>query len=79
MKQDTPKIVGSPPPRLFNEADAATYLGLSRSLLRRQRCEGQRDGHVPMVPYIRAGRSIRYDIADLDAWIESNKVAGASS
>lgn len=64
----------TPPPALLNEADAAYYLGLSRTTLRQQRCDGARDRRVPPIPFIRLGRAIRYRVADLDAYIQQHRV-----
>ena len=51
---------------LFNTAEAAEYLGLSKAFLERDRWAGAR------VPYIQIGpRAVRYRMADLDSYIES--------
>jgi len=57
-------------PAVLKEANASTYLEMSRSYLRKGRCEG----YGP--PYIRIGKSIRYKVSDLDAWLELHR-AGA--
>lgn len=58
-------------PRLrLIEADAGKYIGFSRPWLRLQRMRGTGPA------YLRIGRSIRYDIRDLDAWLESHRVKG---
>ena len=62
-------------PALLTEAEAAIYLGVSRSLLRQQRCEGEREGRAPLVPYVRFGRAIRYRVVDLDHYIEKHLVS----
>jgi predicted DNA-binding transcriptional regulator AlpA len=56
--------------RLFDERQAAQYLGVSRSFLQKARC--QKRGPA----FFRLGRGnalIRYKSEDLNAWIESNK------
>jgi len=58
----------TPPPTTLAERDAAQYIGYSPAYLRKCR----RTGHGPA--YIRVGRSIRYRIKDLDAWLEAHRV-----
>lgn len=60
------------PPRLLNEADTAVYLGLSRGYLRKARMVGTASG-TPGPPFVKIGTAIRYDLADLDAWIAKQK------
>ena len=56
--------------RAFTEAEAAHYIGMSRSFLRQARSEGARRNRTPPPPAIRVGsRSIRYLREDLDAWL----------
>ncbi len=61
------------PARLMSERDAARYLGVSRAFLRESRMNGNRRGRTPAPPWVQFGRSIRYDIRDLDAWIAEHK------
>ena len=62
--------------RLLNESGAACYLDVSRMFLRKARHKGTIPGKVEGPPFIRVGpRAVRYDIADLDAWIEARRVA----
>jgi hypothetical protein len=58
-------------PRALAEADSARYVGLSRAYLKAAR-HGRCDGP----PYVRAGRAVRYLIADLDRWLEARRVGG---
>lgn len=60
--------------RLLTEVETSRYIGMSRVYLRRARSEGNRDGRTPAPPYVRIGRSIRYDLLDLDSWIQAHKV-----
>lgn len=60
--------------RALSEAQAATYINMSRSFLRQDRMNGIRDGRTPGPRFIRIGKRIRYLIDDLDAWLESNAV-----
>jgi hypothetical protein len=59
--------------RLLKEGDAAIFLGVSRIFLRRGRSEGQRQNRAAPPPFIRAGRMIRYDLTDLERWIETHR------
>lgn len=59
-------------PRALNEAQAARYIAMSRSFLRKARMNGHR--HTPAPPYCRIGRKILYLRADLDAWLERHRV-----
>ncbi len=52
--------------RLYNEAEAATYLGRTLWSMRELRYSGN-------IPFINGGRRKFYDIQDLDSWIERNK------
>ncbi len=53
--------------RLFTVQEASTYLGRSVPSLR----ELYYDGEMPVV---RVGRSVHFDLSDLDRWIEQHKV-----
>lgn len=59
--------------RGLSEAEAATYLGVSRSTLRHGRCEGFRDNRMPPPPFVRLGRKIVYLKDDLDSWLYNNR------
>ena len=60
--------------RLLTEAEAAQYISMSRSFLRKSRMDGNRDNRTSGPPYVRVtNRAIRYDIRDLDGWIEANR------
>ena len=63
-----------PERRLLNEAETAHYIGMSRGYLRKARMEGMRERHTPAPPYIQISRTVRYDLADLDAWILEHRV-----
>ena len=58
-------------PRLLSEKEASTYTCMSRSFLRQARMSGNRDNHTPAPPFIKIGRAVRYDKADLDTWLNS--------
>ena len=60
----------TPTRRLLRTKEAAQYLGMSPSSLRRMVERGE-------MPYISAGdhtSAWRFDLRDLDAWIESHKL-----
>jgi len=59
---------------VLNEKDTAMYIGMSTSWLRQTRMNGQIKGRTPGPPYIKIGRSVRYHIADLDAWLDEHRV-----
>lgn len=53
---------------LLTTAQAAEFLGKSESAMCIDRCRSAGP------PYFKLGRSVRYDLADLEAWIESCRV-----
>ena len=53
--------------RLYTEAEAARYLGMTLPAIREKRYKGE--GPVP----VRWDRKIRYDRGDLDAFVEAHK------
>lgn len=58
----------------ITEAEAARYLCLSRSHLRRLRVGSRGEGPA----HIRIGRRcVRYLVSDLDAWLASRRVTAA--
>ena len=56
--------------QILKEKEAAPYTGMSRMYLRIARMRG--DGP----PYLKIGRAVRYDIRDLDAWLQTKRKAG---
>lgn len=78
MHQPTTEQPPAIPPRAVSEGDAANYLNLSVSALRKSRMNGFRENHLPPPPFVRVGRRILYLIDDLDRWLESNRVFGSS-
>lgn len=62
--------------RLLTELEASHYLSISTHTLRKQRSDGDREHHVPVVPFIKLGRAIRYSVEDLDAYIEKHREGG---
>lgn len=66
------------PSRAVSEGDAAKYVNISVSALRKSRMNGSRENHLPPPPFVRIGRKILYLIDDLDRWLESNRVTASS-
>lgn len=65
------------PRRALRTTDAARYLGVSPSLLRKMRARGPDDPLGAGPAYIRLSPSlIVYEIAALDQWLESHEPAG---
>ena len=58
---------------LVNEETAAKILGISRISLRRGRSEGPRADRMPVIPYVKLGRAIRYELTTLEAVIAENR------
>lgn len=65
--------------RALSEAEAAQYIGMSRSFLRQDRMNGHRENRTPAPPFIKIGRNVRYLRDDLDAWLESHRPTGKAS
>ena len=56
--------------RALTESQAADYIGMSRSYLRQDRMNGERENRTPGPRYIKVGsRAIRYLREDLDNWL----------
>ena len=56
----------------MNEVDAAFYLGVSVSSLRKSRMNGPRTNHLPPPPYVKLGRRVIYRTTDLARFLEAN-------
>lgn len=85
MDQETPTVTAqSKKPKRIEHADllraaldeieAAAYINLSISSLRKGRMNGKRHNYVEPPPYLKLGRRIVYLKADLDAWLLSHRV-----
>jgi len=61
--------------RGLSEAEAAEYIGMSRSFLRQARMDGRRPNRTPGPPFTKIGRKILYLKDDLDAWLEAHRHA----
>ena len=57
--------------RALTEAEAAEYIGMSRSFLRQSRMTGELQKRTPPPEHIKIGKkAIRYLREDLDQWLE---------
>lgn len=63
--------------KLFTLAEAAVYLAVSESFLRKDCSEGPRLNRTPGPTPIKIGDMIRYTREDLDAWIEKHRMRRA--
>jgi len=59
--------------RGLSEAEAADYIGMSRSFLRQARMHGKRVNRTPGPPFTKIGRKVLYLKDDLDAWLEAHR------
>jgi len=80
MNEEIHKNIRIPGRRLLTEKETALYLGMSRSFLRQSRMNGNRDRRVPAPPFRRfSSRCIRYELDDLNKWIEQFEKVGCTS
>lgn len=56
--------------RLLTVSEAAEYLGYTPAAARHMVAKGQ-------LPCVRNGRTVRFDVTDLDRWIENHKSDGS--
>ncbi|MCP3680579.1 MAG: helix-turn-helix domain-containing protein [Gammaproteobacteria bacterium] len=61
-------------PRGFHERDAARYIGMSVSFLRKDRMEGFIPGRTPGPRWAKIGKRVIYLREDLDAWLDTHIV-----
>jgi hypothetical protein len=54
--------------RYINENILSEMIGVALSTLRNNRCKGQG------IPYIKLGRSVRYDLQDVIDFMEAHKI-----
>lgn len=59
---------------VFTEIEAANYLGLHPTTLRKSRMEGNHGKRCPSPPFVRLGRAIRYLRKDLDNFLAQHRV-----
>ena len=67
-------------PAVMNEKDAAYYVGLSVSFLRRARMTGRTKSGISGPAYVKVpgGRAVRYRLEDLDRWLAENVRGGVA-
>jgi excisionase family DNA binding protein len=72
---ETPRVrsptISSVEERLWTEQQTADYLQVAVGTLRRWRAEGTGP------PALRAGRTVRYRKADVDAWLQGERERGS--
>jgi hypothetical protein len=60
--------------RSISEKEAAIFIGVSVSALRKSRMNGARDKHLPPPPFIQLGRRVVYLTSDLIGYINQHRV-----
>lgn len=58
--------------KALTEAEAAKYIGMSRSFLAQDRMNGVRKNRTKGPSSIKVGRKILYDIDELDDWLKKH-------
>lgn len=58
--------------RLLTTREAAAWLGMSEHWLKTSRFRPELDGP----PFIKIGRAVRYDTADLNKWLDAHRFRG---
>lgn len=64
--------IDMPMKRLLEKDEAAAYIGITRPKDKRERCK-KFDAMCPVHPTLLPGHEMRFDIRDLDKWIDSLK------
>ncbi len=64
--------------QLITEKEAAKLLAVSPGTLRVQRCVGASAKGLPMIPYLRIGRAIRYRLRDIQQFIDGHDMTGVT-
>jgi hypothetical protein len=64
--------------QLLDEFAAAEHIGMSVAFLRSARSRGILGNRTPPPPHMQLGRSVRYDRADLDTWLNARRVDPAA-
>ena len=62
------------PSLLLNERQAAKFLGVSLSYLRKSRSEGSPGNRTPAPPFVRVGGRCLYRADDLRDWVDTLEV-----
>ena len=58
-------------PLMLTDVEAAEYLGVSVSYLRKSRSDGAIKGRTPPPPFVKIGGKVRYRRIDLDEWVDA--------
>lgn len=66
MKTPTP----SNTPCAISEEEAARFLGISRSSLRKGRMPSRRAAQMSSPPFVKMGRRVLYLVDDLEQWLQ---------
>jgi len=64
---------------LITEQEAARHIGMSVAFLRADRYRGHVGNCTPRPPFYRLGKSVRYDVVDLDRWLAERRVDRSSA
>ena len=68
--RETQDTAATWPKRGFTSKEAAHYIGMSDSFLRKDRMNGKRDGYTPGPRWVRVGsRGVLYLLEDLNHWL----------
>ena len=59
---------------LLTEQETAAYIRMSVAYLRADRSRGHVGGATPGPAFLRLGRTIRYDIHDLNSWLAARRI-----
>ena len=59
---------------ILTESEAAKYIGMSRSFLNADRCNGHRMNRAKGPAFLKLGKSVRYRKDDLDEWLLKNRI-----
>lgn len=59
---------------ILTEDEAAKYIGMSRSFLNADRCNGPRRKRTKGPAFLKIGKAVRYRKDDLDAWLQQNRI-----
>ena len=62
------------PPKFFNEHEAAYYIGMSVSFLRKARADGKICNKDRGPKYLKIGKKVRYVKKDVDEWLMAHQV-----
>ena len=74
----TEKTTQNQPVGLLTEREAAEFLGIAPGTLRVSRSTGPMDGRI-FIPYVKMGRSVRYDFEVLKRYLEEHTITEKES